>query len=121
MQRMALARSCWCERGVRSCMNWYATREDDYSSPIIRGMHRYKGGDHKRDRFLSDDEIRALWKACDDSGTYGAMLKVLLLTGQRRKKVATMKWDDVVAGEWRIPYKKGQKPIAKTLNCRKRC
>jgi integrase len=35
-------------------------------------------------------------------GTFGAILKILLLTGQRRDKVVTVKWDDLVDGEWRI-------------------
>jgi integrase len=47
-------------------------------------MHR--NGTRKRDRFLSDEEIRALWSACSGLGTYGALVKVLLLTGQRRAK-----------------------------------
>jgi integrase len=99
---------------VRKCMGWYATRNDDYSSPIVPGMKRHNGGDHKRTRVLSDDEIRALWKACD-GGIYGAMLKVLLLTGQRKDKVASMKWDDVVDGEWRIASEAREKANAGTL------
>ena len=55
-----------------------------------------------RRRILDDDEVRAVWAACADLGTFGAILKILLLTGQRRDKVVTMKWDDLVDGEWRI-------------------
>jgi integrase len=98
---------------LRKCMNWYATRNDDYSSPIVPGMKRHNGGDHQRTRVLSDDEIRALWQAAD--GTYGALLKVLLLTSQRKDKVATMKWDDVVDGIWRIVSAAREKSNAGTL------
>jgi integrase len=98
---------------LRKMMNWHTTRVDDYSSPIVPGMHRHNGGDHKRTRVLSDDEIRALWQAA--AGTYGALLKVLLLTGQRKDKVATMKRDDVVAGEWRIASVAREKSNAGTL------
>ncbi len=100
---------------VRKLMNWHSTRDADYSSPIVPGMHRHNGGDHKRQRILSDDEIRALWTACNGGGTYGAMLKVLLLTGQRKDKVATMRWDDVVDGEWRIASEAREKANAGTL------
>jgi integrase len=98
---------------IRKLANWYAARNDDYSSPIVSGMGR-NGGDHKRTRTLSDDEIRALWAACD--GTYGAMVKVLLLTGQRRDKVATMQWDDVTDdGVWTIASAAREKANAGTL------
>jgi hypothetical protein len=35
-----------------------------------------------------------MWNAADSSGSYGAALKVLLLTGPRKDKVATIKWDN---------------------------
>jgi hypothetical protein len=39
--------------------------------------------------------IRRLWQAAGESSTFGALLKMLLLTAQRREKVTTMRWDDV--------------------------
>ena len=56
-----------------------------------------------RRRILDDAEIRAMWTASADLGTFGAILKVLLLTGQRRDKVVTMTWEDVERE--RDPYK----------------
>jgi integrase len=53
---------------------------------------------------LSDDELRALWKAAEASGTFGAFVKVALLTAQRRAKVAGMRWADIdEQGVWTIP------------------
>jgi hypothetical protein len=46
---------------VRKIMNWYASRNDDYASPIVRGMGRYNAKDHRPKRVLDNDEIRALW------------------------------------------------------------
>jgi integrase len=69
---------------VRKLGDWYAACDEFYVSPAVKGMHR--NGTRKRDRFLSDEEIRALWSACSGLGTYGALVKVLLLTGQRRAK-----------------------------------
>jgi hypothetical protein len=37
-----------------------------------------------RDRVLSDEELRAIWKACPDDD-YGAILKLLTLTAQRQR------------------------------------
>jgi hypothetical protein len=58
---------------VRTMMNWYAIRNDDYRTPIVRGMRIH--GNHRRDRFLSDDEIRALWGACEGMGAFGALVQ----------------------------------------------
>jgi integrase len=98
---------------VRKLMNWFATRNDDYVSPVVRGMRRSNGGARKR--ILDDVEIRALWNACNELGTFGAVVKTLLLTGQRTAKVCTMQWDHIVDGEWRIASEAREKNHAGTL------
>jgi integrase len=103
----------YCLAVIRKCANWYATRNDDYVSPVVKGMHR--NGTRKRERFLNDAEIAALWHACADLGTFGALVKTLLVTGQRREKVASMKWTDVVDGEWRIRQEPREKTNAGKL------
>jgi integrase len=86
---------------ISSISNWYATRNDDYASPIVRGMSRAKSKDRARTRILDDDEMRLVWEHC--TGTFGDMVKLLLLTAQRREKVASMKWDDVgIDGTWSV-------------------
>jgi integrase len=91
---------------IRKMMNWYATRTK-FVSPIVKGMGRYKAKDHVRARFLDNDEIRALWDCAD--GQFGALTKLLLLTAQRLRKVAFMKWGDLSDGTWRIPSEKREK------------
>jgi len=87
---------------VRGIMTWWQTRDEHYASPIVRGMRRNK--DRKSgDRILNHEEIRALWKATDECGSFGALVKTLLLTGQRKGKAAKMKWADVADGVWTIP------------------
>jgi integrase len=99
---------------ISGIANWYAKRNDDYVSPVIRGMKRHSTKDHARQRILSDDEIRALWNAAED--TYGDILKMLLLTGQRRDKVADMRWDDVsIDGVWHVPNGSREKGAGGTL------
>jgi integrase len=39
-----------------------------------------------RDRVLTDDELRQIWLACEDDH-YGAIVKLLMLTGQRREEI----------------------------------
>jgi integrase len=90
---------------LRSVMNWFATRDENYVSPIVKGMRRDQRpvSERARDRILDDDEIRAVWKACAENGTYGALVRVLLLTAQRLDKVVKMRRDDISqVGVWTI-------------------
>jgi integrase len=93
---------------VRSIMNWYATRADDYSPPVVKGMRRNKAV--PRARILDDDELRRLWEATEGAGVFNGMTRLCLYTGQRSRKVATLKWSDIIDGEWIIataPREKG--------------
>lgn len=84
--------------------SWHATRTDDYSSPVVRGMKRQKISEQARDRTLDDDEIRAVWAASLEAGTFGAIVRFALLTGQRRARIAEMKRSEVdEVGLWTMP------------------
>jgi hypothetical protein len=45
----------------------YASRSDDFRSPIVRGMARPRPSQRRRQRVLSDDELRAVWRAAEAS------------------------------------------------------
>ncbi|KAI96141.1 hypothetical protein T281_01580 [Rhodomicrobium udaipurense JA643] len=58
-----------------------------------------------RDRVLSDEELRAFWKAAsDEDWPFENIFKLLLLTAQRREEVAAMRWAelDLDAASWTI-------------------
>ena len=63
-------------------------------------------GEVKRERVLSDDEIAAVWKATA-GGTFGAIVRLLLVTAQRRGEVGGMRWPELdlkeEGGMWTIP------------------
>jgi Arm DNA-binding domain/Phage integrase central domain len=48
---------------LRKAFNWQATRDDQFNSPIVKGMARTKPKDRARKRILDDQEIRDLWEA----------------------------------------------------------
>jgi integrase len=98
--------------------NWYMAREENYQSPVVRGMRRTAPKDHARSRVLADDEIRLFWAASADAGTYGAFLRVALLTAQRRSKVVAMRWSDS-DGVWTIPAEPREKTNAGSLKLSK--
>ncbi len=95
--------------------NWYQARDDEYVSPVVRGMRRTSGKERARDRILSDEEIRKLWKAATAQGQFGEVVKLLLLTAQRRAKVQLMQWSDVKGGVWTIPAEAREKGNPGTL------
>ena len=72
---------------IRRVMFWYASRSDDYVPPLVKGMRRTNPTERARERILDDAELRAVWKVAGESGTYGALIRLLLLTGQRLSAV----------------------------------
>ena len=105
----------YCLNVARSIMNWYAARHDDYAPPIVRGMRRQSPHAQARARVLSDDEIKAIWAAAEGAGAYGGIVRLALLTAQRRTKVTTMKWADIAGDEWTIPKAPREKDSAGVL------
>ena len=102
---------------LSSIFNWLESRDDDFVSPVRRGMRRTKPRERRRERVLSDQEIKALWPICEESGSFGGIVQILLLTGQRLQKVQTMRWQDIdTDGVWHIPQlHKREKSNAKVL------
>ena len=100
---------------IRSIMNWFATRHDDYQPPIVRGMMRQSPHARARARVLSDDELRAIWTASESAGTFGAFVRLSLLTAQRQAKVIGMKWAEIAGSEWTIPREPREKENAGVL------
>ncbi len=97
---------------IRRCLRWAkrtvnletARRyiEADFSADIERPLAKYRG----RDRVLTHPEITRLWRGCSAVGyPFGPLIKLLLLTGQRRSEVAGMTWSEVDLDKrvWHLP------------------
>jgi integrase len=99
---------------VRKAFNWYAIRDDKFSTPIVKGMGR---SDSKgRERILADDEIRDLWAALETladvrpgqntlpvPACYPRFVKTLLLTATRRNESANAHSIELEGDVWTIP------------------
>jgi integrase len=96
---------------LRGMANWFAARDDNYNAPFVRNMRRTPPQDRRRDRVLTDAEIRQVWKAAAANGQYGAIVQLLLLTAQRYQKVATLCWSDVDdrTGTWTLRTEQREK------------
>jgi integrase len=89
---------------LRRVFNWHAGRSDDFRSPIVRGMSRIKPSEQRRQRTLSDDEIRAVWRAVEvHPSAFGCFVQFALLTATRRDEAAGMRWSEVAGLDWIIP------------------
>jgi integrase len=60
------------------------------------------GPPSKRERVLTDEDIRRVWSATDDY-PFGLFVRFLLLMGQRRNEVAKMRWSEISDKLWTIP------------------
>jgi integrase len=69
-----------------------------------------------RDRVLSDAELAAIWRAAGDD-SFGRIVKLLTLLGQRRTEVGGMRWSelDLERGTWTIPGRRTKNHRAHTL------
>jgi integrase len=79
---------------IRKMFNWAVARDIIATSPCA-GV-KPPSAERSRDRVLSDDELRLVWRAADKiGGPFGALVKLLTLTGQRRDEVARARWSEI--------------------------
>jgi integrase len=79
---------------VRKFFNWCVARDIIAASPCA-GV-KPPTVERARDRVLNDGELRLVWQVADKlGGTFGPLVKLLALTGQRRDEVAQMRWEEV--------------------------
>ncbi|MBB4231521.1 tyrosine-type recombinase/integrase [Rhizobium mongolense] len=92
---------------LRKFFSWAVDRDIIDTSPMEKKIDP-PGEEKTRDRILSDDEIRIVWLAAGKMGyPFGPMIRLLLLTGQRRSEVAGFEWKELELGGnnqlWVIP------------------
>ncbi len=96
---------------LRSIASWVQKRDDSYRPPFVRGMRRTAPAARRRSRILNDEELRIVWHAAEsDGGPFGALVKLALLTAQRKAKILDLHWDDISDGIWTVrtqPREKG--------------
>jgi integrase len=100
---------------IRRLFNW-ALGTDDYNLQF-NPCDRLNSGDligerHARDRVLSDDELRALWRATERLDyPYGPLYRLLALTGLRLGEACGANWSefDLERREWTIPAERMKK------------
>jgi len=98
---------------LRKVFNWGLGRELIDANPCA-GIER-PAAEHQRDRVLSPDEIRRLWKALDEEDRpTAALFRLYFLTTARGYELRTMRWDDLdlESGWWTIPAERSKNGLA---------
>ena len=68
----------------------------------------------RRERVVSDDEINRVWAGTQGPGAFNGIVRMLMLTGQRREEVAGMTWDEIAPdlSVWTIPASRAKNGVA---------
>jgi integrase len=80
-------------RAILSAFFTWAMGQGQVDSNPVIGTNRH-GNAKSRDRALNDAELVEVWRAAGD-GAYGTVLRLLILTGQRRDEIGGLRWSEI--------------------------
>ena len=72
----------------RAFFNWCLRRRFITQSPLMGFSPRPTSS---RSRVLTADELKAVWLASEECGQFGSIVKLLILTGQRRGEISALR------------------------------
>ena len=96
----------------RRLCGWAVDRDLIARSPCV-GL-RPPSTEHSRDRILTDVELRRVWEACGIiDWPFGPLVRLLILTGQRRDEVGALRWSeiDLDAKVWTLPKERAKNNV----------
>lgn len=101
-------------RHIKMCMNHSVSRDLINANPLDKTRAPTKTTE--RDRILTDDELGKVWHAAGEMRQpWSSMIRMLMLTGQRRCEVSNMAWEEIDGAEWLIPRERVKKDRPHTV------
>jgi integrase len=99
---------------LNTCFTWAMQNGLCESNPVVGTL--VPEGAKPRERVLDDNELAAVWRAAGDDD-FGKIVRLLILTGQRRSEVGGMCWGEfnTERGTWTIPGQRTKNGRAHTL------
>ena len=94
---------------ARACYAWALKRGTVPGNPF-QGLP-ISTGSEARDRVLTDAEVGAIWRAAGTMGwPFGPLVRLLLLTAQRRDEVAGLRWSELSPdlAVWTVPKERAK-------------
>lgn len=98
---------------IRKMFNFALSRSILESSPCVAIQAPSK--ENRRDRILSEVEVKAFWERLDVANMTGLTklaLKLQLVTAQRKGEIAGAEWRDIDGGWWTIPKEKAKNGLS---------
>ena len=62
------------------------------ANPVIKVPRNVE---KERERVLSDDELKAIWRTTESDIDFSYIVRLLMLTGTRRGEVGSMQWSEI--------------------------
>ncbi len=93
----------------RACFGWAVKRGTVPGNPFM-GLPEMSTTE-SRDRVLTDAEAARVWNAASTTpAPFGPMVRLLLLTGQRREEVRGMAWSEISPDHstWKLPAERSK-------------
>jgi len=82
---------------VRSSLSAFfawAIREGFFEANPVAGTGKAEQNG-ARERVLSESELREIWSSLLPQGQFGEIVRLLILTGQRRQEISALRWSEV--------------------------
>jgi integrase len=82
---------------ARRLFDWAVGRDILAASPCERVKSaELHGAPAQRKRVLTDEEVQRVWAAAGSTPyPYGSLVQILMLTGQRRREIASARWSEI--------------------------
>jgi integrase len=77
---------------LHTFFSWAIRMGYDLPANPVAGTHKHNG--KARERVLSEAELAAIWRACGDDD-YGRIVRLLILTGQRREEIGGLRRGEI--------------------------
>jgi integrase len=83
----------------------WAIDQDLLEANVVASTRRPLRKEPTRTRILTPEERRQIWAATEGGGAYRTIVRLLLLTGQRREEVGGMRWSEIDLDKamWSLP------------------
>ena len=101
-----------CRRNLSSFFSWAMRYGYCETNPVLATER--PASSTIRERLLSPYEIKAIWQATDDGSDFSKIVRLLLLTGQRRQEIAALSWSEIDLSKQVIRL-----PVRRTKNKRR--
>jgi len=89
----------------------WAVEQDKLEASPIADMDKLVE-EQSRDRVLTQEELRAVWKGCDSlSKAHCGAIRLMILTGARRTEAGGLLRSEIVDGDWHLPAERSKNKL----------